>query len=84
MVRVWSVLAAFIVGFFGGPWAAEIFGRTANAERGFALVLAFVGVNVLAGLGTFALKWAKDPQAAVAWVFSLWRGGGGGTGGGAA
>lgn len=78
VVRAWSVCAAFMVGFFGAPWAAEALGWSAKGERGLAVLISFVGVNLLAGLGTFARKWATDPQAALAWAVSLLRGGGGG------
>jgi len=32
-------------------------------------------MNVLAGFATFVEKWRIDPQAAFAWLWSLWRGG---------
>lgn len=78
LVRAGSVVSSFMVGFFAAPWISEVMGWSPKGERLAALVLSWIGVNLLAGLATFSLKWAKDPQAAVAWAFSLWRGNSGG------
>jgi hypothetical protein len=73
--RAFSVVSAFCVSFSGTPALVEWVGATHKQERIMALLVAFLGVNLLAGLATFAEKWRQDPQAAAAWLFSLWRGG---------
>lgn len=75
--RALSVVSAWGVSFFGTPPLVEWLGATHKQERIIALLVAFIGVNVLAGLATFAEKFRQDPQAAVTWLWSLWRGGGG-------
>lgn len=74
--RMLSVAASFAAAFFLGPAIAEHLGapRGGNLERAIMLLTAFVGVNVLAGVATFLTKWRTDPQAAIAWFMSLWRG----------
>jgi hypothetical protein len=75
--RMMSVAGSFMLAFFIGPAVAEHMGAkpSGNLERAIMLLTAFVGVNLLAGLATFLGKWRADPQAAVEWLFSLWRGG---------
>ena len=73
--RAFSVVSAFCVSFSGTPALVEWVGATDKQERIMALGVAFLGVNLLAGLATFAEKWRQDPQAAATWLFSLWRGG---------
>ncbi len=73
--RAFSVVSAFCVSFSGTPALVDWVGATHKQERIMALGVAFLGVNLLAGLATFAEKWRQDPQAAATWLFSLWRGG---------
>lgn len=73
--RAFSVVSALCVSFFGTPALVEWLGASHKQERIIALLVAFLGVNLLAGLATFAEKFRHDPQVAVAWLFSLWRGG---------
>lgn len=73
--RAMSVLGSWALSFFATPGVAEWLGATHRQERIIALVIAFLGVNILAGLATFSEKWRADPQAAIAWAWSLWRGG---------
>ena len=73
--RALAVVSAWGVSFFGTPALVEWLGASHKQERIIALLLAFLGVNFLAGLATFAEKWRNDPQAAFAWLWSLWRGG---------
>lgn len=72
--RAISVVSAWGVSFFATPALVEWLGATHKQERVIALLVAFLGVNFLAGLATFADKWRRDPQDAVTWLFSLWRG----------
>lgn len=76
--RAVSVVSAWGLSFFTTPGIVEWLGASHKQERIIALLVAFLGVNLLAGLATFAEKWRADPQAAFAWLWSLWRGGGGG------
>jgi len=73
--RAVSVVSAWSLSFFATPALVEWLGASHKQERIIALLVAFLGVNFLAGLATFAEKWRVDPQAAVAWLHSLWRGG---------
>lgn len=75
MTRMFAVLGSWAVAFFATPAVAEWLGASHKQERFLALVIAFVGVNVLAGLATFVEKWRADPQSAFSWLWSLWRGG---------
>lgn len=75
MTRMAAVLGSWAVAFFVTPGVAEYLGATHKQERLLALVIAFLGVNILAGLGTFVEKFRVDPQAAFTWLWSLWRGG---------
>jgi hypothetical protein len=73
--RAMAVLGSWGLSFFATPAAAEWLGASHKQERIIALVIAFLGVNILAGLATFSEKWRADPQAAITWAWSLWRGG---------
>src|SRR5437764_371437 len=64
--RGMSVITSFLVGFYGAPYIAELLGASVKGERFIALIMAGVGVNVLAGFATFGVMWAKDPRGAVA------------------
>lgn len=75
VTRAIAVISAWSLSFFATPGVAEWLGATPKQERLVALAIAFLGVSILAGLGTFAEKWRQDPQAAFAWAWSLWRGG---------
>lgn len=72
--RALAVIGAWSLSFFATPVAAEYWSLTVKAERAVALLIAFIGVNVLAGIGTFTAKFRADPTAAVDWLMSLWRG----------
>lgn len=74
--RAFSVASGFIFAFFIGPAIAEHMGWLpgSNRERAIMLLCAFGGANLLAGFGTFLLKWRTDPREAIAWAMSLWRG----------
>lgn len=74
MARALAVIGAWSLSFFLTPMAAEWWALTVKAERAAALFIAFVGVNVLAGIGTFTTKFRADPTSAVEWLLSLWRG----------
>ncbi len=73
--RAISVVLSWCLAFIATPAATEWLGATHKQERVLSLLIAFLGVNILAGLATFSLKFRQDPQAAVAWLWSLWRGG---------
>lgn len=75
MTRGVAVLSSWGLSFFTTPAAAEYLGASHKGERLIALLIAFLGANVLAGLFTFTEKFRVDPQAAAAWAWSLWRGG---------
>lgn len=69
--RAMAVIGAWSLSFFVTPVAAEYWALSIKAERAAALLIAFVGVNVLAGVGTFAAKFRTDPTSAIEWVLSL-------------
>jgi hypothetical protein len=73
--RVAAVASAFGIALFATPAVSEYLGATHKQERLVALLIAFLGMNILAGLATFVEKWRVDPQAAFAWLWSLWKGG---------
>ena len=75
VTRGLAVLSSWGLSFFTTPGVAEWIGATKNGERIVALLIAFLGANILAGLFTFTEKFRVDPQAAAAWAWSLWRGG---------
>ena len=70
-----AVLSSWGISFFATPAVTEWVGASHKQERILALLIAFLGANVLAGLFTFTEKFRVDPQAAFAWAWSLWRGG---------
>lgn len=74
--RMAAVGGAFAIAYFCAPALAELFGVGLKAERAIALMVAFVGINLLGGLATFGEKWRRDPQDALAWLISLIRSGG--------
>lgn len=74
LTRAIAVISSWGLSFFATPGVTEWLGATHKQERILALVIAFLGANILAGLGTFGEKWRTDPQAAFAWLWSLWRG----------
>ena len=74
-MRLAAVVSSWGLALFATPAIAEWLGASHKQERLVALLIAFLGMNVLAGLGTFVEKWRVDPQAAFAWLWSLWRGG---------
>ena len=72
--RALAVAGSWSLSFFATPGVAESLGASPKQERIIALLIAFLGANLLAGFATFAEKWRTDPQAAFAWLWSLWRG----------
>ena len=70
-----AVLSSWCISFFATPAVTEMLGASHKQERILALLIAFLGANVLAGLFTFTEKFRVDPQTAFAWAWSLWRGG---------
>lgn len=74
MTRGLAVLSSWGLSFFTTPGVTEFLGATHRQERIIALLIAFLGANLLAGFATFAEKWRTDPQAAFEWLWSLWRG----------
>lgn len=69
-----AVLGSWGLSFFTTPGVTEFIGATHKQERIIALLIAFLGANILAGLFTFSEKWRIDPQSAFAWAWSLFRG----------
>lgn len=74
VTRGLAVLSSWGLSFFATPGVTEFLGASYKQERIIALLIAFLGANLLAGFATFAEKWRTDPQAALAWAWSLWRG----------
>lgn len=74
-MRLLAVVSSWTLALVATPAVAEWLGATHKQERLVALLIAFLGMNILAGFGTFVEKWRVDPQAAFAWLWSLWRGG---------
>lgn len=74
IARSASVVGAWSLSFFTTPAIVEYWSLSLKAERVVALMVAFLGVNVLAGLATFSIKFRENPTSAVDWLFSLWRG----------
>lgn len=72
--RMIAVASSWMVSFIMTPWVAEYFSLSLKAERAASLIIAFVGVNLLAGIGVFAGKFRESPTSAVEWLVSLWRG----------
>ena len=72
--RAIAVLSSWGIAFVCTPGVKELLGLTHAQERIAALLIAFLGANLLAGLATFAEKWRRDPQDAVTWLWSLWKG----------
>lgn len=70
-----AVLSSWGIAFVCTPGVKELLHLTHAQERIAALLIAVLGVNLLAGLATFFEKWRKDPQDALTWLLSLWRGG---------
>lgn len=75
ITRVAAVASGFGLGLFATPAVVEYLGATHKQERLIALLIAFLGMNILAGVATFVEKWRIDPQGAVTWLWSLWKGG---------
>lgn len=74
MARALAVVGSWSLSFFMTPAAVEYWSLGLRTERAVALVIAFLGVNVLAGLATFTTKFRENPTSAVEWLMSLWRG----------
>lgn len=72
--RAVAVIGAFSTGFFLAPAVAEYWALSPKGERAAGLVLAFLGVNLLAGAATFGRKFKDDPASALDWLISLVRG----------
>lgn len=72
--RAVAVVGAFTTSFFLAPALAEAWALSPKGERAAGLVLAFLGVNLLAGVATFGRKFREDPGAALDWLISLVRG----------
>lgn len=76
-MRMLSACSSFTLAFFTTPFIARVVGAGEDGERLIALIGAFLGVNILAGVAVFGVKWREDPAAAMAWLFSIltaWRG----------
>lgn len=71
MARALAVVGAWSLSFFVTPAAVEHWGLSLKAERAVALIIAFLGVNLLAGIGTFGTKFRHDPAIAIDWLLSL-------------
>lgn len=71
MARAFAVIGAWSLSFFMTPVATEWWALSLKAERAVALIIAFLGVNILAGIGTFGTKFRADPASAIEWLLSL-------------
>lgn len=70
--RMIAVLSSFVFAFFcAKPVAVMLSVATEDGERAVALVIAFLGVNVLSGLAVFGKRVANDPHGAITWLLSL-------------
>lgn len=74
LARSLAVVGAWSLSFFATPAIVEWWHLDPKAERLAALLIAFLGVNLLAGVATFGSKWKDDPTAALEWALSLRRG----------
>ncbi len=72
--RAFSVAGSWALSFFMTPAVVEWWALSLKAERAVALVIAFLGVNLLAGIATFGAKFREDPASAFDWLLSLLRG----------
>lgn len=72
--RMFAVGSAWMLSFFLTPAIAEYWGIGIKGERAISLLIAFAGVNLLAGLAVFAQKFRDSPASAIEWLISLWRG----------
>jgi hypothetical protein len=67
-----SVASSFLLAFFMGPAIAEWTGLVSpKAERAVMLIVAFAGVNIMAGSWVLFVKWRENPQEALAWLMSM-------------
>jgi hypothetical protein len=73
-MRMLAVLGSWTTSFFATPAVVEYFSLGMKGERLVALLIAFVGVNVLAGIATFSEKFRQSPTLAIEWAVSLLRG----------
>lgn len=69
--RALAVAGSWMISFFATPAVSEYWQATPKMERLISLLIAFLGVNLLAGVGTFGEKWRKDPGEAMTWLMSL-------------
>lgn len=74
LARSLAVVGAWSLSFFATPAMVEWWSLGPKMERLAALLIAFLGVNLLAGVATFGAKWKDNPTAALEWALSLWRG----------
>jgi|GEM_PF-780112 len=74
-VRFWSFLSALALALFTGPavarWVLTKVEPGDFSERCIVLLIAAIGVNVLAGFSTFTIKWRRDPQEAFTWLWGI-------------
>lgn len=71
MARGVSVFSSFLFAFFVGPAIAEYLNVSLKTERAIMLLVAFAGVNLLAGVWVAGQKWKQDPRSVFEWVLSL-------------
>lgn len=74
MARMLSVASAFLLAYFLAPAISDYWGMGPKMERGTMLLVAFLGVNLLAGISIFSQKFMQNPREAIEWALSLWRG----------
>lgn len=74
LARMLSVASAFSLAYFIAPAISDYWQLGARMERGVMLLVAFLGVNLLAGASIFSQKFMQNPREAIEWAISLWRG----------
>jgi hypothetical protein len=70
--RAGSVVGSFTVALFVVPVLLERYALSEFETRLASLLVAFLGMSLLAGVWTFGEKWRRDGAAdAIAWLLSL-------------
>jgi hypothetical protein len=74
VARAASVLGSCAAAHYLGRGAEEMWHLGPAVRDCLMFLIAFMGINILCGLSVYAQKRAQNPEEAIAWLISLWRG----------
>lgn len=73
--RAATWLCSCFLGIIFGPWVGELLAMSASGIAVATVVVAAIGMELMAGLNAAARAFGADPLGVFAKAWSIWRGG---------